>query len=461
MITLEFHGAAQTVTGSKYLVRAGKDRVLIDCGMFQGLKQLRLRNWEHPDFDVADLQHIILTHAHTDHAAFLPRLHKLGFRGAIYCSGATAKLAEIILLDAAGLQEEDAAFLNKKGTSKHKPAQPLFDTSDAKAVVKLMRPVSVNQTHRLSPHFSYTLHTVGHILGACSIRLEASDGDEHRSIYFSGDVGRPDSPLLPDPKPPLESDYLVIESTYGDRLHKQQDSSEILAELVDRIVADRSVMLIPAFAVGRSQQIVYLLHELQDRKRIPMVPLHVDSPMALDATEVFYQFPELHSLDFTTNHTRDRGLLSKNITYHRSREESKMLNAMKGPRVIISSSGMLTGGRILHHLMQRMGQPENIIALAGYQAAGTRGRDLLEGKRTLRFHGRELEVRASVAEIDGLSAHADYAELIKWLTPMKGKPRKTFVTHGEAGPSAAMVDRLRSERGFDAIAPEMGQIVEL
>lgn len=262
MISLEFHGAAQTVTGSKYLVRAGKDAVLIDCGMFQGLKELRLRNWEHPDFDVAELEHVVLTHAHTDHTALLPRLHKLGFRGSIYCSAATAKLTEIILLDAAQLQEEDAQFLNKKGMSKHRPAQPLFDTSDAKAILKRIHPVSINQEHRLSPHFSYTLRPVGHILGACSIRLVATDGAEKRSIYFSGDVGREDSPLLPDPLGPVDSDYLVIESTYGDRLHEDHDSSETLATLVDRIVESNGILLIPAFAVGRSQQVVFLIHEL-------------------------------------------------------------------------------------------------------------------------------------------------------------------------------------------------------
>lgn len=461
MISLEFHGAAQTVTGSKYLVRAGADAVLIDCGMFQGLKELRLRNWEHPDFDIADLKHIVLTHAHTDHTALLPRLHKLGFRGSIYCSAATAKLTEIILLDAAQLQEEDAQFLNKKGMSKHKPAQPLFDVSDAKAILKRIRPVSINQEHRLSPHFTYTLRPVGHILGACSIRLVATDGSEKRSIYFSGDVGRADSVLLPDPLGPIDSDYLVIESTYGDRLHEDHASAETLAGLVDRIVESKGVLLIPAFAVGRAQQVVFLLHELQDQKRIPMIPLHVDSPMALDATEIFYQFPELHSLDFSANHTRDRGLFSRNITYHRTRDDSKALNSMRGPRVIISASGMLTGGRILHHLMQRMGDPENIVALAGFQAMGTRGRDLVDGRRTLRFHGRDFEVRAQVAEIGGLSGHADYSELMQWLTPWKTSPRQTFVTHGEPAPAEAMVQRLKSVRGFDAVAPTLGQTVML
>lgn len=461
MITLEFHGAAQTVTGSKYLIRAGDDELLLDCGMFQGLKELRQRNWEHPDFDIAGLKYIVLTHAHTDHSAFLPRLHKLGFRGSVYCSAATAKLTEIILLDAAELQEEDAQFLNKKGLSKHKPAQPLFDVSDAKAVLKLFRPVSDNQDHRLSPHFTFRLRQVGHILGACSAQVRIAEKGETRTIYFSGDVGRFNAPLVPDPDPPLPSDYLVIESTYGDRLHREVNSAAQLADLVDRIVADRGVLLIPAFAIGRAQDVVYLLHVLQDSKRIPPIPLHVDSPMALDATEIFYQFPELHRLDFTAKHTRDRGLFSHNIAYHRTREDSKALNAMKGPRVIISASGMLTGGRILHHLIQRMGQPENIIAFAGYQALGTRGRDLVEGRKTLRIHGRDHAARAQIAEIDGLSGHADYSELLRWLEPMQIAPRRVFVTHGEPAPAAAMIGHLAEARGFDAVAPTMGQRVEL
>lgn len=461
MISLEFHGAARTVTGSKYLVRAGKDEVLIDCGMFQGLKELRMRNWEHPDFDVADLKHVVLTHAHTDHTAYLPRLHKLGFRGVVYCSAATAKLTEIILLDAAHLQEEDARYLNKKGITKHKPAQPLFDVSDAKAVIKLLRPVSLNQEHRISPHFTFTLRPVGHILGACSIRLVAADGGTTRSIYFSGDVGRNDSALLPDPLGPVDSDYLVIESTYGDRLHDDSDSSARLEALVNRIVKTRGILLVPAFAVGRAQQVVFLIHELQDQKRIPMVPIHVDSPMALDATEVFFQFPELHSLDYASNHTRDRGLFSRNITYHRTQEDSKALNTMRGPRVIISASGMLTGGRILHHLIQRMGSADNIIALAGFQALGTRGRDLVDGAKTLRIHGRDHDVRAEIADIGGLSGHADYSELMRWLAPIKTKPKTSFVTHGEPVPAESMAQRLKAERGFDAIAPIIGQSVEL
>ncbi len=458
---ITFHGAAGTVTGSRYLISTNNDAVLVDCGMFQGLKELRLRNWEHPDFDIADLNWIVLTHAHTDHSAYLPRLHKLGFRGQIFCSAPTARLTQVILMDAAFLQEEDARYLNKKSATKHKPAMPLFDMSDAEAVIKLLRPVKMEQEQRLSPAFSYTLRPVGHILGACSVRMSISENGNLRTIYFSGDVGRYHSELLPDPLPPENADYVVVESTYGDRLHPSEDTWEQLAGLVDRIVARRGVLLIPAFAVGRGQQLVYMLHALQDKGRIPRIPIHVDSPMAIEATTIVGEFPNLVRPEVNLGHGSGGGLHGTSITYHRTREESKELNSVSGPCVIISASGMLTGGRILHHLEHRMGDPANIIALAGYQAAETRGRLLLEGVKELRFHGQMHEVRAQVAELGGLSAHADYAELMRWLVPLNSPPRKIFVTHGEPGPAAAMVERIKKERGFLALAPKMGEQFEL
>jgi metallo-beta-lactamase family protein len=454
---ITFHGAAGTVTGSRYLVSTKSDAVLVDCGMFQGLKELRLRNWQHPDFDIADLKWIVLTHAHTDHSAYLPRLHKLGFRGQIFCSAPTARLTQIILMDAAFLQEEDARYLNKKGATKHKPAMPLFDTSDAEAVIKLLRPVKMEQAQRLSPAFSYTLRPVGHILGACSVRLSISDNGESRTIYFSGDVGRFHSALLPDPLPAENADYVVVESTYGDRLHPSEDTWEQLAGLVDRIVANRGVLLIPAFAVERGQELVYMLHILEDKGRIARIPIHVDSPMAVEATNIVGEFPDLLRPEVNIGHGPGGGLHSTTITYHRTRDESKELNSISGPCVIISASGMLTGGRILHHLEHRMGDPANIIALAGYQAEGTRGRLLLEGAKELRFHGDTHAVRAQVTDLAGLSAHADYAELMRWLGPVTAPPRKVFVTHGEPAPAAAMVERIKKERGFDALAPKMGE----
>lgn len=461
VISLTFHGAAQTVTGSKYLVQAGARKLLIDCGIFQGKKQLRERNWSKPAFDPAAIEWIVLTHAHTDHTAYLPRLYKLGFRGRIFCSAPTQRLAEILLLDAAHLQEEDARFLNKKKATRHKPALPLFDSDEVEAVLRLFHTVEFGVETRLSPSFAFRLRPVGHILGAGSILLSVTDGDDTRTIYFSGDVGRYDMPLLPDPQPPLACDYLVLESTYGDRLHEPVDPFEELAVLCKRTAESGGVLLIPAFAVGRAQQLVYCLRVLMEQKRVPALPIHVDSPMAIDATRIFCDFPDLHRVAARDLEDPDCALFGDNVRYIRSRDESIELNDMPGPRIIISASGMLTGGRILHHLIHQGGDPRNIIALAGFQAEGTRGRDLHDGKRALRFHGYEHEIRAEVIDLGGFSGHADYAELMKWLEGIADAPRLTYITHGEPGPAQAMAERVSAERRFSAHAPHLGETVEL
>ncbi len=461
MISLAVHGAAQTVTGSKYLVRAGHDMCLLDCGVFQGLKELRLRNWDSPPFNAHKVKNIVLTHAHIDHIGFLPRLFKFGFRGTIFCSGPTARLAEILLLDAAHLHEEDAYFLNKEKATRHEPALPLFTTDDAKAVLKFFKEVPMEKDLDISPNISFQLHPVGHILGACSATMKLTDGSQSNTIRFSGDIGRYNVPLIPDPLPPSNCDYLVLESTYGDRLHPDVDPWEVLEGLVNEVVEKRSVLLIPSFAVGRTQQLVHMMRGLEEQGRIPSVPVHVDSPMAIDATEIFCEFPNLHRISLADGGGKACRLYGPNITYHRSRKSSQEINDMKGPRVIISASGMLTGGRILHHLIHRGGDPDNIIAFAGYQAIGTRGRDLVEGKKTVRFHGHDHAVHAQVVQLGGLSGHADYSEIMKWLTAMKTPPKMTFVTHGEPDPSAAMAKRIKDERGFNATLPELGDEFEL
>ena len=461
MISIAFHGAAQTVTGSKYLLRAGKDMLLVDCGVFQGLKELRLRNWDSPPFNAHRLPWIVLTHAHTDHIGYLPRLYKYGFRGPVFCSGPTARLAEILLLDAAHLHEEDARFLNKTKATRHAPALPLFTIDDAKAILKQIKPVPMDEKIELSPGVSFALHPVGHILGAGSATVRLKDGGQPKTILFSGDIGRYDVPLIPDPLPPAPADFLVVESTYGDRLHPDVDPWENLAQLVNRVVASHSVLLIPSFAVGRAQQLVHMLRGLGERGKIPPIPIHVDSPMAIDATEIFCDFPELHRINLAEEGGAACRLYGPNITYHRTRESSQAINDLKGPRIIISASGMLTGGRILHHLIHRGGDPENIIAFPGFQAIGTRGRDLVEGARTVRFHGREHTVRAEVTSLGGLSGHADYSEIMKWLGAIKTPPRMTFVTHGEPGPAEAMAQRLKTERGFATTLPELGDEFEL
>jgi metallo-beta-lactamase family protein len=461
MISLAFHGAAQTVTGSKYLLRAGRETFLLDCGVFQGLKELRLRNWDSPPFSAHKLPAIVLTHAHVDHIGYLPRLYKFGFRGTVFCSGPTARLAEILLLDAAHLHEEDAHFLNKTRATRHEPALPLFTTDDAKAVLKHFKAVPMEEDINLSPGISFAIHPIGHILGAGSVTARLNDGGQSKTIRFSGDIGRYGVPLIPDPLPPSACDYLVLESTYGDRLHPAIDPWDALAELVNRIVETGAVLLIPSFAVGRSQQLVYMLRGLEERGMIPPVPVHVDSPMAIDATEIFCDFPTLHRVNLAEGGAKTCRLYGPNITYHRTRGSSQAINAMKGPRVIISASGMLTGGRILHHLIHRGGDPSNIIAFAGFQAMGTRGRDLVDGKTTVRFHGREHTIRAQVTRLGGLSGHADYSEIMTWLGAMETPPKMTFVTHGEPEPAAAMAQRVGAERGFSATLPELGDEFEL
>ncbi len=461
MIALSFHGAAQTVTGSKYLVRVADDSVLIDCGLFQGLKELRLRNWDSPPFDAHKIPWIVLTHCHIDHIGYLPRLFRRGFRGEILCSEPTARMMEILLLDAAHLQEEDAYYLNKEGKTRHKPALPLFTQDDARAVSRLVRPVPFAQDIPLTPRLSFRLRPVGHILGACSVLLTVREDAQTKTIYFGGDIGRYNAPLVRDPESPLAADYLVLESTYGDRVHDVADPYESIAALVHKIVETRGVLLIPAFAVGRTQQLVLILRELEEQGRIPRVPVHVDSPMAVNVTDIYCQFEKWHRIEVSRLGDADCALHAKNITYHRTREQSMAINKLEGPRVIISSGGMLTGGRVLHHLMQRMGDARNIIALVGFQAAGTRGRDLLDGKKLLRFHGEMHTVRAEVVDVGGLSGHADYTELMRWLGALEKAPTTTFITHGEPGPAAAMAARVQKERGFKAVIPNLGDEFQL
>jgi metallo-beta-lactamase family protein len=461
MITIAFHGAAQTVTGSKYLLRAGKEMLLIDSGVFQGLKELRLRNWDSPPFNAHHLRWIVLTHAHTDHIGFLPRLYRCGFRGKVLCSAPTARLARILLYDAAHIHEEDARYLNKTKATRHEPALPLFTIDDVKEVLRLFKSVPVNKTIELTPHVSFELRLVGHILGACSVLVRMSDGDRTKSVLFSGDIGRYNMPLIPDPEPPRPCDYLVMESTYGDRRHKDVDPWTTLAGIVRRVVETGGVLLIPAFAVGRAQQIVHMLIDLAERGEIPQLPIHVDSPMAEDVTAIFCEFPGLHRIDLSEGDGDACRLYGPNVEYHRTKKSSQKINSLDGPRVIISASGMLTGGRILHHLTHRLGDPRNIVAMAGFQAVGTRGRDLLEGKKVLRFHGRNHDVRAEVTSLGGLSGHADYAEIMQWLTGVDKRPERVFVTHGEPEPSRAMAERVEKQHQFETVLPELGDEFEL
>lgn len=451
-LRLAFHGGAGTVTGSRFLLETAGQRLLIDCGLFQGLKELRLKNWDDPPFDPRSVDAVVLTHAHIDHSGWLPRLVKSGFRGPIYCTPATRDLAEILLYDAARLQEEDAEYANRKGFSKHHPALPLFDESDARAALRRIQVVEHGvwfDPAGLRVRFL----NAGHILGSAFVEVHVSDAAGATSLVFSGDVGRYDAPLHPDPAPPPACDTLVMESTYGDRLHEPASLADEICDAFRRTFARGGIVLVPAFAVARAQIVTLLLRQYMDEGLLPQVPVHIDSPMAVDVTEIYGRYLGTHEVDAALGN--GPRLFPRSVTYHRTIEESKRLNDLKGPRIIVSSSGMLTGGRVLHHLRRLLPDTRNLIVLVGYQAAGTRGRALQEGAKSLKMHGEFVPVRARCLSLDVLSAHADRDELLRWLHSGPALPQTTFLTHGEPDSTQALARRLHSE-GLEVIVPRLG-----
>ncbi|HXY40819.1 MAG TPA: MBL fold metallo-hydrolase [Vicinamibacteria bacterium] len=462
MATLSFLGAARTVTGSQYLLEAGGRQLLVDSGLFQGEKPLRLRNWAEPSFDPAAVEALVLTHTHLDHLGRVPRLVKQGFRGEIFCTPPTRELAEVLLLDAAHLQEEDAEYLNRKQLTKHEPALPLFDREDVLSTLELFRTVPLGETRAVSPAFCFRFHEAGHLLGAASVELTLRDGagGGDTRLLFSGDVGRYDTVLARDPEPAADADYLVIESTYGNRSHAAVPLLEQLEGVLKRTFARGGVLLIPAFAVGRAQQLLWLMDELVTTGRLRPFPIHVDSPMAIDASRIYAAHPEgcrpsLQSIG-------GRSLLhGRWVHLHRTRDESEALNSLQGPAVIISSSGMLAGGRILHHCRVRLPHPENTLLITGYQAAGTLGRALLDGAHTVRIHKGEVKVLAEIRDLKGLSGHADASELMRWLEGLRQKPRRVFVTHGEEEAALALAARIARERELATHVPQLGETVAL
>jgi len=456
-LTLGFHGGAGTVTGSKFLLDADGKRILIDCGLFQGLKDLRLRNWQPTPFNPSSVDAVVLTHAHLDHSGYIPRLVRQGYRDPIYCTPATHELAEILLLDAARLQEEDAAYANRKGFSKHRPALPLFTETDALAALRQFRPIDHDRWFEPAG-IQACFRQAGHILGSAFAEVRAQVGTSaETTLVFSGDLGRYGAPLHPDPDPLPNCDTLVLESTYGDQDHDP-------APLIDQIrgpfretIARGGVILIPAFAVARAQVVTLLLSELIESGDLPPIPIHIDSPMAVDVTETYTRYLGTEELD--PGQTGMRGsLFPRSVTFHRTVEESLRLNGLRGPRIIISSSGMLSGGRVLHHLRRLLPDRRNLVMLVGYQAAGTRGRALLEGARTLRMHGMDIPVRARFISVDGLSAHADSRELIRWLRSGNTLPRHVLLTHGEPEAAEALRDRI-SALGVHVIIPHLGEVL--
>jgi metallo-beta-lactamase family protein len=459
MAKLTFYGAAQTVTGSKFLLEAGGARVLVDCGLFQGLKRLRELNWRPTPFDVHSLDAVVLTHAHLDHTGYLPRIVREGYAGPIIGTQATNQLTQIILLDSAHCQQMDAEYANRKGFSKHKPALPLYDERDVERTVRLLEESPREQWFCPAGPIWMRYHDAGHLLGSNLIEVEIRTSMPLR-IVFSGDVGRYDGPLYHDPTPPPNCEYLICESTYGNRDHPTESILDALAEVVTRAAARGGAMLFAAFAVGRAQQLIYLLQVLKDERRIPNVPIYLDSPMACDATLIYREHHEDHDLSEGDLDPAHPVLDGPGVSLCRTTDESKRLNRVPGPAVIISSSGMMTGGRILHHLKQRLPSARNTVILGGFQAEGTRGRTLQDGAKWLRIHGQDVPVRAAIEEVPGLSGHADRSALLRWLGPLQ-RPKAVFLVHGEKPSADALAETLRQQRGWTVHTPALGESHEL
>jgi metallo-beta-lactamase family protein len=457
--TVQLLGAAGTVTGSKHLVTVNGRRVLLDCGLFQGLKALRQRNWRPFPFEPASLDAVVLSHAHIDHSGALPLLVRRGFRGPIHCTPGTADLLEVLLLDAAHLQEEDAAFANRHRTSKHAPALPLYTTADARAALALVQPHPYDTPFAVADGVEALLRRSGHILGAASVTL--SYGRSRRTLVFSGDLGRCGKVIMRDPSPVQEADVLLVESTYGDRVHPLGAADE-LARIVSETAARSEMMLVPAFAVDRTQELLYVLRALEEQGRIPVVPVFIDSPMAIDVTAIYARHPEDHDLDM--RRLMEAGaspLATRHLELLRTPEESKSLNDRRGPAIVISASGMATGGRVLHHLMRLLPDPDATVLLVGYQAAGTRGRSLEDGAKTVRIFNQEITVRARIVKLDGFSAHADQEELLRWLRGFTRPPRRTLCVHGEPQAADTFAALIRHRLGWVAEVPEDRQCIEL
>jgi metallo-beta-lactamase family protein len=458
--SVRFLGAAGTVTGSKHLGSFAGRQILLDCGLFQGLKALRERNWAPFPFDPGALEAVVLSHAHIDHSGALPLLVKRGFDGPVHCTTGTADLLAILLLDAAHLQEEDAGYSNRHRLSKHKPALALYTTDDARRTLALLEPHAYGEPFVVAGGPSVTLHRAGHIVGSATVEVVTSGGRPAR-LVFSGDLGRYGRPILRDPEPPPPADLLLIESTYGDRLHPP-DPTEELARIVTETAERQGTLLVPAFAVDRTQELLYVLRALEDAGRVPELPVFIDSPMAIHVTDIYARHPEDHDLDMRRLIDHGASPLSpRNVRLLRSAEESKSLNDQPGPMIVISASGMATGGRILHHLYRRLPDPGTTLLFAGYQAAGTRGRSLVEGARSVRIFGQDVTVRARVAKLDGFSAHADQAEILRWLGGLAEAPRQTLCVHGEPQAADTLAAKIRQQLGWSARVAVEGETVPL
>jgi metallo-beta-lactamase family protein len=453
-VSIQFLGAAQSVTGSKHLLHFDDFQVLMDCGLFQGLKKLRQRNWDAFPMDVSQVEALVISHAHIDHIGYLPKLVKKGYDGPIYCTTATADLMRIMLLDSAKLQEEEAEWARKKGYSKHHPPKPLYTVEDAESTFRLFEPYEFDEDIYLKDNIRVKFHNAGHILGAAWVELNVEGQSQQKTIIFSGDLGRYNQPVLRDPVSMTQTDILLVESTYGDRENLSEDPSEEFAKVVNEAMERGGCLLIPAFAVGRTQTVMYYLKTLMESDKIPKVPVYLDSPMAINVTQ-------LYKRHFTYHKLRDQDLqYSRSIfdyeffNYHRSVPASQSINEIRRNAIIVSSSGMCTGGRILHHLYHRLQRPDDTILFVGYQAKGTRGRRILDEEETIRIFGQDVPRKMQVRLIDGLSAHADKSELLRWVNTLKEHPKRTFLVHGEVESAKAMQQSLQEAGWANVHVPD-------
>ena len=476
-ISLTFLGAAQTVTGSKHLLDVNGHRLLVDCGLFQGQKELRQRNWDDLPIPPSSLDTVVLTHAHLDHSGWLPRLVAAGFKGRIFCTPATLDLCRLVLPDAGRLQEEDARQANKHGYTKHQPALPLFTEVDAYRAIGQLQPVGYERPIPVMPGVEVEFLPAGHLLGSAyaRMRIGGNGGNGGLRVLFGGDLGRYGRPVLPDPSPVDGADVLLVESTYGDKLHEPDDDGEHLAEVITAALRRGGKIIVPAFAIGRVEEVLYWIKRLEERKRIPVLPVFVDSPMAVDALK--YYSDRRNELDAELEAAGDgarrrapdakggqrsiRVFATARFQTIDSPRHSQELTASNLPAIVISSSGMATGGRVLHHLAAALPDPRHTVLFVGFQAEGTRGRQLVEGARQVKIHGRDVPVEATIVKIDSMSAHADQGEILRWLSGFTIQPRRTFLVHGEPTPMATLKRAIEERLSWQVHAPTLGETVSL
>lgn len=453
-ITAKFLGGAKSVTGSKYLIDIGEFEFLVDCGLFQGRRPLRERNWDKFPMPLPEMEAVVLTHAHLDHVGYLPRLVKQGFSGPIYCTEATAALVQILLLDSGKLQEEEAEYARKKGYSRHKNPEPLYTEKDAEAVFPLLVGKKFNKAFSIHPSIEVTFYYAGHILGASSVRIKVKGDTQEKTLVFSGDLGRYQDPVLFPPTVIPKADILWIESTYGNRPSEMSRPKEELARSINEVFDAGGLVIIPAFSVGRTQLVMYYLFQLMKLGRIPKVPIFLDSPMAINTTKLYKDFHNDHKLVAVLDEHSQHPFHHDQLHYYQKAEQSKSLNEYRGNAIILSASGMATGGRVVHHLFHHLPSEKNGVIFVGYQAEGTRGRRLVDGEPFVPIYGKEIPVKAKIYQIDGLSAHADQDELMDWAEGFIEKPKMTFVVHGEDKAAGTFAQKLKEELGWNTFVPD-------